>query len=150
MLSFILRITAFGFHSLFVRPTSSLRQILLVLTRHRAEGQAGLPVPLSPLCLPALVLHVDKVQPLPCATSGGWQFAWLAWPYHGWLSSASQAQDGTEVTVKEVLAGDSVHSLLSILDVITVSISSPLVCPHSLDGRSLGAPASSPVTGGSP
>ncbi|XP_055397666.1 patatin-like phospholipase domain-containing protein 7 isoform X2 [Bubalus kerabau] len=29
------------------------------------------------------------------------------------------AQDGTEVTVKEVLAGDSVHSLLSILDVIT-------------------------------
>lgn len=31
------------------------------------------------------------------------------------------AQDGTEVTVKEVLAGDSVHSLLSILDVITAS-----------------------------
>lgn len=30
-------------------------------------------------------------------------------------------QDGTEVVVKEVLAGDSVHSLLSILDVITVS-----------------------------
>ncbi|XP_070655901.1 patatin-like phospholipase domain-containing protein 7 isoform X4 [Bos indicus] len=30
------------------------------------------------------------------------------------------AQDGTEVTVKEVLAGDSVHSLLSILDVITI------------------------------
>uniref|UniRef100_A0A8C0VND8 lysophospholipase n=1 Tax=Cyanistes caeruleus TaxID=156563 RepID=A0A8C0VND8_CYACU len=28
-------------------------------------------------------------------------------------------QDGTEVVVKEVLAGDSVHSLLSILDVIT-------------------------------
>ncbi|OWK50472.1 Patatin-like phospholipase domain-containing protein 7 [Lonchura striata] len=29
-------------------------------------------------------------------------------------------QDGTEVVVKEVLAGDSVHSLLSILDVITM------------------------------
>ncbi|XP_044782522.2 patatin-like phospholipase domain-containing protein 7 isoform X5 [Bubalus bubalis] len=37
------------------------------------------------------------------------------------------AQDGTEVTVKEVLAGDSVHSLLSILDVITD--------PSLLDGR---------------
>lgn len=35
-------------------------------------------------------------------------------------------QDGTEVVVKEVLAGDSVHSLLSILDVITVSS-----CPSS-------------------
>lgn len=30
------------------------------------------------------------------------------------------AQDGTEVVVKHVLPGDSVHSLLSILDVITV------------------------------
>jgi hypothetical protein len=29
-------------------------------------------------------------------------------------------QDGTDVVVKEVLPGDSVHSLLSILDVITV------------------------------
>ena len=90
------------------------------------------------------------MQPLPCTTGGGWRLAWLAWPCHGWLSSASQAQDGTEVTVKEVLAGDSVHSLLSILDVITVSVSSPRVCPHSLDGGSLGAQASSPVTGGSP
>lgn len=34
-------------------------------------------------------------------------------------------QDGTEVAVKEVLAGDSVHSLLSILDVITVSPPGP-------------------------
>lgn len=33
------------------------------------------------------------------------------------------------MTVKEVLAGDSVHSLLSILDVITVSTSSPLGLP---------------------
>lgn len=33
----------------------------------------------------------------------------------------SRTQDGSEVAVKEVLAGDSVHSLLSILDVITVS-----------------------------
>lgn len=33
----------------------------------------------------------------------------------------SHTQDGSEVAVKEVLAGDSVHSLLSILDVITVS-----------------------------
>lgn len=30
-------------------------------------------------------------------------------------------QDGTEVAVKDVLPGDSVHSLLSILDIITVS-----------------------------
>lgn len=54
------------------------------------------------------------------------------------------------MTVKEVLAGDSVHSLLSILDVITVSVSAPRVCPHSLDGGSVGAQASSPVTGGPP
>ena len=33
------------------------------------------------------------------------------------------AQDGTEPVVKEVLPGDSVHSLLSILDIITVSLS---------------------------
>lgn len=30
-------------------------------------------------------------------------------------------QDGTEPVVKDVLPGDSVHSLLSILDIITVS-----------------------------
>lgn len=30
------------------------------------------------------------------------------------------SQDGTELVVKHVLPGDSVHSLLSILDVITV------------------------------
>ncbi|KAL7980924.1 hypothetical protein Chor_002078 [Crotalus horridus] len=35
------------------------------------------------------------------------------------LSSFNFSQDGTEMVVKEVLAGDSVHSLLSILDVIT-------------------------------
>uniref|UniRef100_A0A4W2BS68 lysophospholipase n=1 Tax=Bos indicus x Bos taurus TaxID=30522 RepID=A0A4W2BS68_BOBOX len=45
----------------------------------------------------------------------------------GRLEVRVQDSDGTEVTVKEVLAGDSVHSLLSILDVITVSISSPPV-----------------------
>uniref|UniRef100_A0A8B9XW11 lysophospholipase n=1 Tax=Bos mutus grunniens TaxID=30521 RepID=A0A8B9XW11_BOSMU len=37
----------------------------------------------------------------------------------GRLEVRVQDSDGTEVTVKEVLAGDSVHSLLSILDVIT-------------------------------
>ena len=31
-------------------------------------------------------------------------------------------QDGTDAVVKEVLPGDSVHSLLSILDIITVSL----------------------------
>ena len=51
-------------------------------------------------------------------------------------------QDGTEVAVKEVLAGDSVHSLLSILDVITVSL---LGLPGShLDSMSLTAESSSP------
>lgn len=38
------------------------------------------------------------------------------------FSYASGFQDGNEMVVKEVLAGDSVHSLLSILDVITVSL----------------------------
>ncbi|XP_057578845.1 patatin-like phospholipase domain-containing protein 7 isoform X7 [Hippopotamus amphibius kiboko] len=37
----------------------------------------------------------------------------------GRLEVCIQDSDGTEVAVKEVLAGDSVHSLLSILDVIT-------------------------------
>uniref|UniRef100_A0A8C2U4G6 lysophospholipase n=1 Tax=Coturnix japonica TaxID=93934 RepID=A0A8C2U4G6_COTJA len=37
----------------------------------------------------------------------------------GKLEVCIQESDGTEVIVKEVLAGDSVHSLLSILDVIT-------------------------------
>ncbi|XP_021269320.1 patatin-like phospholipase domain-containing protein 7 [Numida meleagris] len=37
----------------------------------------------------------------------------------GKLEVCIQENDGTEVIVKEVLAGDSVHSLLSILDVIT-------------------------------
>ncbi|XP_029775689.1 patatin-like phospholipase domain-containing protein 7 isoform X2 [Suricata suricatta] len=37
----------------------------------------------------------------------------------GRLEVCVQDADGTEVAVKEVLAGDSVHSLLSILDVIT-------------------------------
>ncbi|XP_039714920.1 patatin-like phospholipase domain-containing protein 7 isoform X5 [Pteropus medius] len=37
----------------------------------------------------------------------------------GRLDVCIQDTDGTEVAVKEVLAGDSVHSLLSILDVIT-------------------------------
>ncbi|XP_068928805.1 patatin-like phospholipase domain-containing protein 7 isoform X3 [Petaurus breviceps papuanus] len=37
----------------------------------------------------------------------------------GKLEVRIQEIDGTEVTVKEVLAGDSIHSLLSILDVIT-------------------------------
>ncbi|XP_014385178.1 PREDICTED: patatin-like phospholipase domain-containing protein 7 [Myotis brandtii] len=39
----------------------------------------------------------------------------------GRLEVCIQDADGSEVAVKEVLAGDSVHSLLSILDVITVS-----------------------------
>ncbi|EMP28365.1 Patatin-like phospholipase domain-containing protein 7 [Chelonia mydas] len=38
----------------------------------------------------------------------------------GKLDVCVQESDGTEVVVKEVLAGDSVHSLLSILDVITM------------------------------
>ncbi|XP_023555995.1 patatin-like phospholipase domain-containing protein 7 [Octodon degus] len=37
----------------------------------------------------------------------------------GRLEVCIQDPDGTEVVVKEVLAGDSIHSLLSILDVIT-------------------------------
>ncbi|XP_013011319.1 patatin-like phospholipase domain-containing protein 7 isoform X3 [Cavia porcellus] len=38
----------------------------------------------------------------------------------GRLEVCIQDSDGTEVVVKEVLAGDSIHSLLSILDVITI------------------------------
>lgn len=45
------------------------------------------------------------------------------------------------MAVKEVLAGDSVHSLLSILDVITVS---PLGCPAS-PGLPAGPSAPRPV-----
>ena len=45
-------------------------------------------------------------------------------------------QDGTEPVVKDVLPGDSVHSLLSILDIITVSSLSffhlPCLCPHPI------------------
>lgn len=37
--------------------------------------------------------------------------------------AASDFQDGTEPVVKDVHPGDSVHSLLSILDIITVSSS---------------------------
>lgn len=37
----------------------------------------------------------------------------------GKLEVCIQKSDGTDVIVKEVLAGDSAHSLLSILDVIT-------------------------------
>ncbi|XP_007945269.1 patatin-like phospholipase domain-containing protein 7 [Orycteropus afer afer] len=37
----------------------------------------------------------------------------------GRLEVCVQAADGTEMVVKEVLAGDSIHSLLSILDIIT-------------------------------
>lgn len=40
-------------------------------------------------------------------------------------------QDGTEPVVKDVVPGDSVHSLLSILDIITVSSSfiHVFICP---------------------
>lgn len=37
-------------------------------------------------------------------------------------------KDGTEPVVKDVLPGDSVHSLLSILDVITVSSLFSSIC----------------------
>ena len=46
------------------------------------------------------------------------------------------SQDGKACVVKEVVPGDSVNSLLSILDVITVSDSSML-------GREVGGPSSS-------
>lgn len=42
------------------------------------------------------------------------------------LVNGSVSQDGKECVVKEVVPGDSVNSLLSILDVITVSDSSML------------------------
>uniref|UniRef100_A0A8C0CFW5 Patatin like phospholipase domain containing 7 n=1 Tax=Balaenoptera musculus TaxID=9771 RepID=A0A8C0CFW5_BALMU len=49
----------------------------------------------------------------------------------GQLEVCIQDSDGTEVAVKEVLAGDSVHSLLSVLDVTTVSAPRPQACPDS-------------------
>lgn len=51
------------------------------------------------------------------------------------------------MVVKEVLAGDSVHSLLSILDVITVSAPAAGLAHTGLDSRSLGTKASSPHCG---
>nr|XP_013808430.1 PREDICTED: patatin-like phospholipase domain-containing protein 7 [Apteryx mantelli mantelli] len=50
----------------------------------------------------------------------------------GKLEVCIQESDGTEVVVKEVLAGDSVHSLLSILDVITQSQAIPLISVASV------------------
>ncbi|XP_030391239.1 patatin-like phospholipase domain-containing protein 7 isoform X8 [Gopherus evgoodei] len=50
----------------------------------------------------------------------------------GKLEVCIQENDGTEVVVKEVLAGDSVHSLLSILDVITESQAIPLISVASV------------------
>ncbi len=38
------------------------------------------------------------------------------------LNCVFSLQDGTDAVVKEVLPGDSVHSLLSIMDIITVSL----------------------------
>ncbi|XP_016067253.1 PREDICTED: patatin-like phospholipase domain-containing protein 7 [Miniopterus natalensis] len=55
----------------------------------------------------------------------------------GRLEVCIQDGDGTEVTVKEVLAGDSVHSLLSILDVIT---------GHTAPYKTVSARAASPST----
>ncbi|XP_075295503.1 patatin-like phospholipase domain-containing protein 7 isoform X4 [Opisthocomus hoazin] len=55
----------------------------------------------------------------------------------GKLEVCIQEIDGTEVVVKEVLAGDSVHSLLSILDVIT---------GHPAPYKTVSARAASPST----
>uniref|UniRef100_A0A8C3V219 lysophospholipase n=1 Tax=Catharus ustulatus TaxID=91951 RepID=A0A8C3V219_CATUS len=55
----------------------------------------------------------------------------------GKLEVCIQESDGTEVVVKEVLAGDSVHSLLSILDVIT---------GHPAPYKTVSARAASPST----
>lgn len=46
----------------------------------------------------------------------------LGWPFMNMHMCA--IQDGKETLVKEVFPGDSVHSLLSILDVITVGLCS--------------------------
>lgn len=85
--------------------------------------------------------------PLPLRTSPQWS---LVCPEgQGWAEPLTadlcspHIQDSTEVVVKEVLAGDSVHSLLSILDVITVS--APLVCPRSPGHRSLSTKATRPL-----
>ncbi|KFV64560.1 Patatin-like phospholipase domain-containing protein 7, partial [Dryobates pubescens] len=55
----------------------------------------------------------------------------------GKLEVCIQESDGTEMVVKEVLAGDSVHSLLSILDVIT---------GHPAPYKTVSARAGSPST----
>ncbi|XP_054440072.1 patatin-like phospholipase domain-containing protein 7 isoform X2 [Pteronotus mesoamericanus] len=55
----------------------------------------------------------------------------------GRLEVCVQDPDGTEVVVKEVLAGDSVHSLLSILDVIT---------GHTAPYKTVSARAAAPST----
>uniref|UniRef100_A0A8C9P991 lysophospholipase n=1 Tax=Spermophilus dauricus TaxID=99837 RepID=A0A8C9P991_SPEDA len=55
----------------------------------------------------------------------------------GRLEVCIQDADGTEVVVKEVLAGDSIHSLLSILDVIT---------GHTAPYKTVSARAAAPST----
>ncbi|XP_047380278.1 patatin-like phospholipase domain-containing protein 7 isoform X1 [Sciurus carolinensis] len=55
----------------------------------------------------------------------------------GRLEVCIQDADGTEVVVKEVLAGDSIHSLLSILDVIT---------GHTAPYKTVSARAATPST----
>ncbi|XP_048669202.1 patatin-like phospholipase domain-containing protein 7 isoform X7 [Marmota marmota marmota] len=55
----------------------------------------------------------------------------------GRLEVCIQDADGTEVVVKDVLAGDSVHSLLSILDVIT---------GHTAPYKTVSAQAAAPST----
>uniref|UniRef100_A0A8C5HMK7 Patatin-like phospholipase domain containing 7b n=1 Tax=Gouania willdenowi TaxID=441366 RepID=A0A8C5HMK7_GOUWI len=57
----------------------------------------------------------------------------------GRLELCIHESDGTDAVVKEVLPGDSVHSLLSILDIITVCLEVPLTAftlelQHALSG----------------
>lgn len=56
------------------------------------------------------------------------------------LTAGLPWQDGPEMVVKEVLPGDSVHSLLSILDVITVSLPTPRSSVSQTDTKMLPAP----------
>ncbi|XP_043838224.1 patatin-like phospholipase domain-containing protein 7 isoform X6 [Dromiciops gliroides] len=64
----------------------------------------------------------------------------------GRLEVCIQENDGTEMVVKEVLAGDSIHSLLSILDVITESQAIPLVSVASVTASKIKRHMSCPAT----
>nr|XP_042698889.1 LOW QUALITY PROTEIN: patatin-like phospholipase domain-containing protein 6 [Chrysemys picta bellii] len=63
--------------------------------------------------------HLKSKPPQSLAPSEFWWQGWRGWVMGPPKEGVAVLQDGKETLVKEVFPGDSVHSLLSILDVIT-------------------------------